>query len=246
MFPFRDHNPSRRRAYVTYALIITNIVIFLVSLGLTSDNAALAQFYGRWAMIPSQVSSGNQLHTLGSSMFLHAGFMHLAGNMLFLWVFGDNMEDAFGHIPFLIFYLACGVVADVAHLMADTASMVPTIGASGAIAGVLGGYLLLYPKARVDVLFIFIIFFKVFPIPAWIVLGVWFALQIFSGVSVDVSGGGVAYWAHAGGFVAGLLLTIPWWRKNGASAFWSRNHGHPPHPDAFKERVIDIPVIRRR
>ena len=141
-------------------------------------------------------------------MFLHAGWMHLGGNMLFLWIFGDNLEEEMGHLGFLIFYLACGAAAGLAQALPDPGALTPMVGASGAIAGVMGGYLLLFPKARVDVLFIFIIFFRIFAIPAWIVLGIWLALQIFSGVATPTDAGGVAYWAHVGGFVAGLVRGV--------------------------------------
>ena len=149
-------------------------------------------------------------------MFLHGGLLHLAGNMLFLWIFGDNMEDEMGHVGYLLFYLASGIGAGMAHVLAAPYSAVPTVGASGAIAGVMGGYLLLFPKARVDILFIFIVFFRIFTIPAWIMLALWFGLQIFGGAGANPDEGGVAYWAHAGGFVVGALLTLPvFFRKGG-------------------------------
>jgi membrane associated rhomboid family serine protease len=178
-------------------------------------------------------------------MFLHAGFMHIAGNMLFLWIFGDNLEDQMGHVGFLIFYLATGLAAGAAQIAADPASMIPTVGASGAIAGVMGGYLLLFPRARVDVLLILVVFFRVFSIPAWIMLILWFGLQVFGGLGTPEAGGGVAYWAHVGGFVAGLLLTLPVWLRRGAKGFWQRTEGHPPHPEA-QYSPSTIPVIRRR
>jgi membrane associated rhomboid family serine protease len=131
--------------------------------------------------------------------------------MLFLWIFGDNLEEELGHGGFALFYLVCGIGASLAQVLADPVSAVPTVGASGAIAGVMGGYLLLFPKAKVDVLFIFVIFFKIFPIPAWIMLGIWFGLQLVSGSTIDTSNGGVAYWAHAGGFIIGFLYMIPAW-----------------------------------
>jgi membrane associated rhomboid family serine protease len=180
-------------------------------------------------------------------MFMHGGWMHLAGNMLFLWIFGDNLEDMFGHVGFLIFYLVCGVAADMAHILPDPNSQVPLVGASGAIAGVMGGYLLLFPKARVDVLLIFIVFFRVFSLAAWIVLMAWFGMQIFSGMNTPTAGGGVAYWAHAGGFVAGVLLSLPIFLKQGGTAFWERTEGHPDHPpQKIPERISNIPVVQRR
>lgn len=247
MFPIRDHNPSLRPAYVTYALIAVNVLVFLLYWPLFGDQAALSGFYRNWAMIPARVSAGDGYYTLITSMFLHGGLMHLGGNMLFLWIFGDNLEDQLGHVGFLIFYLICGLGADIAHWLAAPASAVPTVGASGAIAGVMGGYLLLFPRAKVDVLFIFVIIFKVFPIPAWAMLGIWFGLQLFNGLAADISGGGVAYWAHAGGFILGFLGVVPLWLRRGGAAYWQRNAGHPPHPDAeYKLRRTRIPKVRKR
>ncbi|MGJ8585485.1 MAG: rhomboid family intramembrane serine protease [Marinosulfonomonas sp.] len=247
MFPIRDHNPSQQTPIVTIALIFVNIAIFAGSSPSLSNPQALGEFWNSWAMIPAHVAKGQDIYTLGTSMFLHGGIMHIGGNMLFLWIFGDNLEEEFGHVGFLLFYLACGVLAGLAQVLADAGSTVPTVGASGAIAGVMGGYLLLFPKARVDVLIIIIFIFKVFPLPAWVMLGLWFALQLFSGVSVDTSGGGVAYWAHAGGFAFGLTLTLPAWLRHGGPAYWRKNQGHPPHPDAtYKTVRTHIPKVRRR
>ena len=170
--------------------------------------------------------------------------MHLAGNMLFLWIFGDNLEDKMGHIPFLIFYLICGIGADIAQFAVDPYSPIPVVGASGAIAGVMGGYLLLFPKAKVDIFIFLIIFIRILPIPAWIMLGLWFGLQLFNGVSADASAGGVAHWAHAGGFIVGFVLTVPLWLRLGAGGWWVKTDYHPPHPEAkYPSR---IPVVRRR
>ncbi|MEO1638903.1 MAG: rhomboid family intramembrane serine protease [Pseudomonadota bacterium] len=244
MFPIRDHNPSERTPYVTLCLIALNVAIFLWGLVANTTDLALSRFYFDWALIPALISQGEQYHTFLTSTFLHGGFMHLAGNMLFLWIFGDNLEDEMGHIPFLLFYLACGVGAGFAQYVTDPSSAIPTVGASGAIAGVMGGYLLLFPKARVDIFIFLIIIFRILPIPAWLMLGLWFALQLFNGVSVDTSGGGVAYWAHAGGFVIGLVLTIPLWLRLGGTLFWRQTHGHPPHPEATYRRS-SVPVVRR-
>lgn len=247
MFPIRDHNPSDRTPYVTYALMAANILIFLSYVALFDDPNRLNLVFYNWAMTPQEISNGNQYHTLVTHMFLHGGFMHLAGNMLFLWIFGDNMEDEMGHFGFLLFYLAVGIGAGLAQWVTEPFSNIPTVGASGAIAGVMGGYLLLFPRAKVDILFIFIIFFKIWPIPAWVMLGIWFALQLFSGVSVDTASGGVAYWAHAGGFVIGLVLTLPLWRRLGGRKFWQKNQGAPPHPEAkYKLSRTTIPKITRK
>lgn len=247
MFPIRDHNPSERTPFVCYALIAVNVAVFLYGLGALQSDRAIYGFYWDWALIPARVSQGDGLAGLVTHMFLHGGLFHIAGNMLFLWVFGDNMEDEMGHAGFLVFYLASGVGAAAAQFVGEPFSQVPMVGASGAIAGVMGGYLLLFPRARVDV-FIFLVFIiRIIPIPAWIVLGLWFGLQVFNGVGADTSGGGVAYWAHAGGFVVGLVLTVPLWVRRGATAFWTRTHGHPPHPEAtYRRRRTDVPAVRRR
>ncbi|XDA96614.1 rhomboid family intramembrane serine protease [Sulfitobacter sp. LCG007] len=247
MFPIRDHNPSGGTPYVTYALMAANIVIFLSYVGIMQDPRAINAFFGSWALIPARISAGEGFGTLLSSMFLHGGWLHLAGNMLFLWIFGDNIEDEMGHGPYLAFYLASGVAAALAQYVTEPFSQIPTVGASGAIAGVMGSYLLLFPKARVDVLIIFVIFFRVFPVPAWIMLALWFALQFVGGVGADPQAGGVAYWAHAGGFVAGIVLTLPLWLRLGGMRFWQRTHGHPPHPEArYPLSESRIPKIRRR
>lgn len=247
MFPIRDHNPSERTPYVTYALIFINVAVFLLTLGTGTSDAALSAFYYDWATVPALIMDGEQTHTILTSMFLHGGWLHLGGNMLFLWIFGDNLEDSFGHIPFLIFYLLCGVAADLGHIASDPNSFIPTVGASGAIAGVMGGYLLLFPKARVDVIFFIFVFFKRFTIPAWIVLMVWFGLQIFNGIGVDTSNGGVAYWAHIGGFAAGLLLTLPYWLRRQGKQYWRKNNYHPPHPPAeYEIRKTTVPTVKRR
>ena len=199
-FPIRDHNPSERTPYVTWALIALNIGIFLSYWSLFSDERAISNFFYHWGLVPRAASP----ETFLTSMFLHGGFMHLAGNMLFLWIFGDNMEDQMGHIGFGMFYLACGLAAAFAQVASAPDSSLPMVGASGAIAGVMGGYLLLFPKARVDIFF----FYRMLPVPAWIVLAFWFGLQVFQGSTLTTEAGGVAYWAHAGGFAAGLLMTV--------------------------------------
>ncbi len=244
MFPIRDHNPSGRRPYVTFALIAANVAVFLGYWLTLQSESQLNQFFYDWGLVPANLTSGGGVPTLFTSMFLHGGWMHLAGNMLFLWIFGDNLEDEMGHGGFLLFYILSGIAAALAQVMADPASPIPMVGASGAIAGVMGGYLLLFPKARVDVLFIFVIIFRIFPISAWIVLGVWFALQLFSGVSIPGDQGGVAYWAHAGGFLGGLILTLPAFLRRGGQGFWQRTEGHPPHPAAeYKLARSSIPRV---
>ena len=247
MFPIRDHNPSGRTPYVTYALIAANIAIFLAYwYGLKSEYA-LNEFFYTWGMVPQFVMSGENLITLISHMFLHGGWMHLAGNMLFLWIFGDNLEDLMGPVKFLAFYIIAGLAAAALQIAVDPASQAPMVGASGAIAGVLGGYLLMFPRARVDVVIILIIIFKVFPIPAWIVLGLWFGIQVFSGTTTPSAEGGVAYFAHIGGFVAGLVLCLPLWQRLGGTVFWQQNRGRPAHPAAeYQIGKSRIPSVVRR
>lgn len=231
MFPIRDHNPSGRTPFVTYALIAINVVVFLATLDVAQSPRALMAFYADYALVPRFLSEGFGFSGLLTSMFLHGGWMHILGNMLFLYIFGDNLEDEMGHGGFTLFYLASGVGAGLIHWLSDPLSNIPTVGASGAIAGVMGGYLLLFPKARVDVLLIIVIIFRIIPVPAWLMLALWFGMQLFGGWSVPSDQGGVAYWAHVGGFVVGLGLTVPVWLRRGGPAFWNRTHGHPPHPE---------------
>ena len=248
MFPIRDHNPSRGVPFVTYALIALNVAVWAWTAATVQGDQATWQLYQVWAITPARISNGEGWLTLVSSTFLHAGILHLAGNMLFLWIFGDNLEDEMGHGGFLLFYLLAGIGAGLAQWISEPWSPIPTVGASGAIAGVMGAYLLFFPRAKVDVLLILIVFFRIFPIPAWIVLAVWFGLQVFQGVGVSAADGGVAYWAHAGGFVAGFLLALPLWLREGGPRFWSRTHGHPPHPEAHYPEALNssIPRVTRR
>jgi membrane associated rhomboid family serine protease len=212
MFPIGDDNSSRRTVpLVTYALIALNVLFFCVEL--SSGDA----FIEKWAFIPSRFlanPSGDFL-TLFTSMFMHAGWLHLGGNMLYLWIFGDNVEDRFGHLKFTIFYLACGLAAIFAQLAFSAGSNVPNLGASGAIAGVLGAYLLLFPQGKIRVLQ----GQQVVQVSALIVIGLWFILQFFSGIG-SVTGAaqsdGVAYIAHIGGFLAGFVLTFLFRGSRGA------------------------------
>ncbi|MCW1955832.1 MAG: rhomboid family intramembrane serine protease [Roseobacter sp.] len=245
MFPFRDHNPSGRTPYVTYALIAANIAVFLSYWHLFADPRALSEFYTDYALIPAAITAGQGYEGLVSSMFLHGGVMHLGGNMLFLWIFGDNMEDEMGHLGFFGFYIMAGLLAGFVHVLFAPGSAVPTVGASGAIAGVMGGYLLLFPRAKVDILLIIIIFFRVVTLPAYVMLAVWFGLQFFGGLGADPDSGGVAYWAHSGGFIAGLVLTLPTFMRLGGPRFWRESGFHPPHPQTRYDRSR-IPTIRRR
>ncbi len=203
MLPIGDDNSTRRTVpFVTYALIVLNVLFFFVEL---SGGEA---FIVRWAFVPSRFLANpiGDFLTLFTSIFMHAGWVHLGGNMLYLWIFGDNVEDRFGHIQFTIFYLLCGLAATFAQLAFSLGSNVPNLGASGAIAGVLGAYMLMFPRQQVKVLVGRI----VTPVSALIVIGLWIVLQFFSGIGSianTADTGGVAYMAHIGGFIAGFVLT---------------------------------------
>jgi len=204
MFPIGDDNSARRTVpAVTYALIALNVVFFFIELN--GGNAFIMQ----WAFVPSRFLANpvGDFPTLFTSMFMHAGWVHLGGNMLYLWIFGDNVEDRFGHIQFAIFYLLCGLAATFAQLAFSMGSNVPNLGASGAVAGVLGAYILMFPQQLVRVL----IGRVVTPVSAIIVIGLWIVLQFFSGIGSianTADTGGVAYMAHIGGFIAGFALTF--------------------------------------
>jgi membrane associated rhomboid family serine protease len=213
MIPLRDTVRSSTTPYITYALIAACSVVFLLELGLGEQAGFLI---GRFAIIPMNVSA-TILHgtpslavglTLVTALFLHGGWLHLIGNMLYLYIFGDNVEDRLGHGGFLVFYLLCGVGASLTEVIATPGSSVPVIGASGAIAGVLGAYFLLYPRARILTLIPLFLFFPVLEVPAFFFLGFWFVLQFLEGAASTGSGatGGVAWWAHTGGFLMGALL----------------------------------------
>jgi membrane associated rhomboid family serine protease len=201
---------------VNYFLIGANVLAFLFELNLGTHLNSFVQVYG---VVPLRVanivtSEPGMIHyaifPFFTSMFLHGGWLHLLGNMLYLYIFGDNVEDALGHVRYLLFYLACGVVASLTHLALNLNSQVPTVGASGAIAGVLGAYFLLYPKAKVVTLLPIFIFIQIIEIPAFLFLGFWFLLQFISGTAASASqnAGGVAWWAHIGGFAAGAVYTV--------------------------------------
>ena len=241
MFPIRDHNPSERTPYVTVGLIVLNVVMFLLT---APWGGGLVGLWEDLALYPVAVMNGVHLWGLATHMFLHAGLMHLGGNMLFLWIFGDNLEDQMGHLGFLAFYLACGLAAAGGQIMADPVDGIPMVGASGAIAGVMGGYLLMFPRARVDVVAIIIILIKMFTIPAWVMLAVWFLVQLVSGYAMHGGDAGVAYWAHAGGFAAGVVLAVPLFLRRGGPEFWQRTHGRPPHLP-LEYAPTRIPRVRR-
>jgi len=203
MIPLRDIIPSRTTPYVTVVVIAVNILVFLFELSLGDGVDA---FIREWGVVPADVS----IVTLVTSMFLHGGILHVGGNMLYLWIFGDNVEDRMGHGRFVLFYLGCGFAAAVAQAYVNPDSTVPMVGASGAIAGVMGAYFVLYPHSRIVTLIPLFIFIQIVEVPAILFLGVWFLMQFLSGVgsiadTADGAGGGIAFWAHTAGFVAGLV-----------------------------------------
>ena len=204
MFPIGDDNTSRRtQPVVTYALIALNVLFFIVEL------SAGDAFIQTWAFVPSRflANPGEDFLTIFTSMFMHGGWLHIGGNMLYLWIFGDNVEDRFGHLRYLVFYLLCGIAATFAQMAFSLGSSIPNLGASGAIAGVLGAYLLLFPQRKITVL----LGYGVARMPALIVIGLWFVLQLFSGIGSIASTadtGGIAYMAHIGGFIAGVVLAF--------------------------------------
>lgn len=219
MIPLHDDPKSRSVPVVTIGLIVINVLLFLYELSLGDRVDTFLQAFGA---VPAEIASGHDVApsaplgnvylTLFTSMFLHGGFLHLASNMVYLWVFGDNVEDTFGHVGYILFYLLCGLVAGLAQILIDVGSDLPSIGASGAIAGVLGAYLILYGSAQVRTL-VFLGPIILLPrVPAMLLIGFWFVTQLISGIGVLTERthqtGGVAFWAHIGGFVAGVLLAL--------------------------------------
>ncbi len=229
LLPLRDENPIQRFPIATVAIIGTNVLAWLLVQGLGTD-IGLAHSICLYGLVPADLlgrvpegtayplgeglacvfDGASAVPNVLTSMFMHGGWLHLIGNLWFLWVFGDNVEDAMGPLRYVAFYLACGLAAAVAQVATDPGSMVPMVGASGAIGGVMGAYARLYPRARIECLLVLIVFFTTISIPAIWVLGYWFAIQLASGLPLLTGatggGGGVAFWAHVGGFVAGVLL----------------------------------------
>jgi membrane associated rhomboid family serine protease len=256
MIPISDDNPTLRTPVVTYLLLGAILFTWLVVQGAGFDAGKLAESVCTLGLVPLKLTSqlplgpilklGDGLScgmndpmldrlTPLTSMFLHGGWMHLIGNCLFFWVFGNNVEDSMGRLRFLVFYLVCGLAAAVAQVLVDPSSPVPMVGASGAISGVMGAYLVLYPRVRVNMLFIIFIFIQIIPIPAWAVLLWWFVVQVISGLpqlmTMEQVSGGVAVWAHVGGFVAGVVL-IKLFRNpryTSQRTTW-RHRLHPDHP----------------
>jgi len=247
MIPIGDSLRTRTTPYVNLAIIAVNLLVFFYELslhqtaGFFGGLSELDRFFFEWGTIPACVSdlmglnpevlpqtlhaicerSNNTLASPLTAMFMHAGWLHLLGNMLFLWIFGDNVEEGMGHLRYLIFYLLCGLGASMVHVLVNADDLIPSLGASGAIAGVMGAYLVLYPRATVAVLFPLFLIFWAARVPAVLLIGVWFLMQVFSGaasIGGDVvgGGGGVAWFAHIGGFVVGLLL-VHLFRRRGPS-----------------------------
>jgi membrane associated rhomboid family serine protease len=218
VIPLRDANPTRRTPLLTLAIVIACFIVFAWELGLmASGEAALDAFIARWGVVPAELTAawgrGDYLSretlTLVTSQFLHGGWLHLLGNMLYLWIFGNNVEDRFGRLGFVVFYLLGGVLAGLSQVAVDPGSTVPTIGASGAIAATLGAYFVLFPRARVTTLVFLGFFYQLIDVPAVFVLGFWFVLQLIDGLAslgATQSGGGVAFFAHIGGFIAGAVV----------------------------------------
>jgi membrane associated rhomboid family serine protease len=221
VIPIKDDNPTRRTPWVTIAIIAANVAVFLYESSL-GDTALLA-FISEWSFVPARFLasplSGHEIATLFTSMFMHAGWLHIGGNMLYLWIFGNNIEDRFGWLGFVGFYLVAGVIASVAQLAAGGATAIPQLGASGAIAGVLGAYAVLYPGAAIVTIIPIFFFIEVARVPAFLVIGFWFLLQLGSGIASltpeVAQSGGVAWFAHIGGFAAGLVIAL-------AYAAWER------------------------
>jgi len=236
MIPLKDDNPTSRAPLLTIALIAVNAMVFLyqVSLGPRAGQLLVYQFgaiptvvFGS-SSLPANVAVIPPVLSLFTSMFLHGGWLHLIGNMWYLWIFGDNVEEAMGKARFILFYLLTGLIAALAHAFMNPGSNIPTIGASGAISGVLGAYLILYPRARVLVLIpLFGFFWRFFYIPSMFVLGFWFLLQVFSGGLEGSQAGGVAWGAHVGGFIAGMIL-VGVFKKRSVHYF------NPPHRSPFQ------------
>ena len=216
MIPLRDRNPSGSFPAVTLLIIVACTVAFLFELAAGRE---IKQVFYAFALIPGRVTEELQAGSPGlggaiapffTSMFLHGGWLHLIGNMWFLWIFGDNVEDTLGPLRYLLFYFICGLAAGITHYLIDPNSMLPAAGASGAIAGIMAGYIVLFPGARILTLVPLGFFLQVMELPAYVVLGVWFLIQALSGfLSLGATGGGVAWWAHIGGFLAGLILVRP-------------------------------------
>jgi len=222
VFPLRDDNPTELFPIVTLLIIAACVLAWVLVQGAGTSPELLSQSICTLGAIPAEVSGamptdlaaapcqlgGLTWQALFSSMFMHASWMHLIGNMWFLWIFGNNVEDSMGHLRFFVFYMLCGLLAALAHVYTDSSSALPMVGASGAISAIMGAYLVLYPRALVHTLFFFLFFIRIIPLPAWVMLGYWMLIQVGSSLLDPGAGGGVAYTAHIGGFLAGALLIL--------------------------------------
>jgi membrane associated rhomboid family serine protease len=246
MFPYRDENETQRTPIVTAVIIALNVLAWIFVQG-AGSSLALAKSVCELGLIPAELTlslppgtafpmgegiacatdPGRQLSHVITSMFLHGSWMHILGNMWFLWIFGNNIEDSMGHGRFIVFYLICGLAAAMGQVLAGPNSPIPMVGASGAISGVMGAYLLLFPRVKVYAIIPLGFIFTSVGMPAWVMLGYWFLIQIISGVvSIGAEGGGVAFWAHAGGFIAGLVLIKLFVRSDYVEAH-QRHHWRP-------------------
>lgn len=239
MFPLRDDNPTEITPILTMGLILGCVATWVLVQGAGFDQGTLQGSVCRWGFIPGALTGaspsvslppgtacgeGGGAVTVLTSMFLHGSWPHLIGNLWFLWIFGNNVEDSMGHLRYLLFYLLTGAAAVGAQAWADPGSPLPMVGASGAISGIMGAYLVLYPRARISTLFIILILVQVVWVPAWVMLGYWFLIQFMAGASQPAGQGGVAFWAHIGGFVAGVLLVKPFENRTLSNAKRARVH----------------------
>ncbi|RLF61415.1 MAG: rhomboid family intramembrane serine protease [Thermoplasmata archaeon] len=211
MLPLKDENPTESFTIVTYLLILVNVLVFLYQVKLSFFSPdSYVRFIHTYGMVPREIILGNRLYTLITAMFLHGGIVHLLGNMLYLYIFGNNIEDVLGKVRFIIFYFVCGFFASLLQIIVNPYSSIPNIGASGAISGILGAYMVLFPRARIHTVVFLGWFITTITIPAIFFLGFWFVLQLFAGIGslpyLQQNVGGVAYFAHVGGFVAGMVL----------------------------------------
>ena len=218
MIPLKDDNPTKTVPYVTWGIICVNVIVFIYMLLL--GPAGSHQFIRRYSVVPYELLShgrpaGPEYLTTFTSMFVHGGFLHIAGNMLFLYIFGDNIEDYLGHFKYILFYLVCGVASVLAQGLLSGGSKLPMLGASGAISGVLAAYMILYPKAGVWTFFFFLFFWQVIKVPAIFIIGIWIVIQVANGLlTLKAAGGGIAWFAHVGGFLAGVMLILLFRKRN--------------------------------
>ena len=221
MIPLRDRNPTRRTPVITIGLTAACFVVFALELTVTAagGDVALERFFEQWGAVPAQITRALEngdyfsraILGMFTSMFLHGGWLHILGNMLFLWIFGNNVEDRMGRIPFLVFYLVGGITAALTQVVIDPSSRVPLVGASGAIAAALGAYIVLFPGARILSLVFLGFFYQLLEVPALVILGFWFVLQLISGAAAlgpETAQGGVAFFAHIGGFILGVVVGL--------------------------------------